>query len=67
MKNAEIIFDTLAEAIRAKNDKITVCEWELETLRKKLDDAEKHIAELEAKNAGVLCNKNIEFRKGNAE
>lgn len=71
-----VILNALAEAIAEKEKQITLCEWELSDVRRKLEKAEAELANAWKENAilaaeketmkaiidGKLCKKTIETR-----
>lgn len=62
MKNAETVIDALAELLKQKETENEILRWKIQDLEKTVKAAEDAAKEAAAKNAGVLCKKQIEYR-----
>lgn len=67
MKNAETVIDALAELLKQKETENEILRWRIQDLEKSVKAAEEAAATAEAKNAGVLCKKQIEYRGADNE
>lgn len=66
MKNAETVIDALAELLKQKETENEILRWKIQDLEKTVKAAE-DAAAAAAKNAGVLCKKQIEYRGADNE
>lgn len=67
MKHAETVIDALAELLKQKEMENEILRWKVQDLEKAVKTAEEAAAKAEAKNTGVLCKKQIEYRGADNE